>query len=58
MRLIKLENILFLNVSTNTNTIDSDHFVAKIMDLELAKRKKISLGLRGTALYMAPECLI
>ena len=58
MRLIKLENVLFVNVSTNTNTIDTDHFVAKIMDLGLAKRKKMRLGLRGTALYMAPECLI
>ena len=58
MRLIKLENVLFVNVSTNTNTIDSDLFVAKIMDLGLAKRKKMRLGLRGTALYMALECLI
>ena len=58
MRLIKPEDVLFVNMSTNTNTTDSDHFLAKIMDLGLAKRKKMRLGLRGTTLYMAPECLI
>ena len=49
-----------MNVSANTTT--ATHFVAKIADLGLAKRswqrKKMRMDLRGTALYMAPECLI
>ncbi|KAM3684354.1 hypothetical protein ACJW31_11G037800 [Castanea mollissima] len=57
---IKPENVLLVNVSASTT--DGAHFVAKIADLGLAKRswqrKKMRMDLRGTALYMAPECLI
>ena len=57
---IKPENVLLVNVSASTT--DAAHFVAKIADLGLAKRswqrKKMRMDLRGTALYMAPECLI
>ena len=49
-----------MNVSASTT--DVAHFAAKIADLGLAKRswqrKKMRMDLRGTALYMAPECLI
>ena len=50
---IKPENVLLVSVSTTT-----DHFVAKIGDLGLAKRSGQMMDLRGTPLYMAPETVI
>ncbi|KAL0009045.1 hypothetical protein SO802_010547 [Lithocarpus litseifolius] len=49
---IKPENVLLVNVSASAT--DGAHFVAKIVDLGLAKRswqrKKLRMDLRGTAL--------